>query len=97
MGSATFEPSADLDKAILEAVRPQLREAADGIAGAAEANITFPGARSGPVEVNETDNGYEVALMGPFAHIDEWGGANSGPQAPLRRAAYASGHDFEEH
>lgn len=93
---ATFEASGDLEEQVLELVRPFVMEKADEIAGTCEANITFPGGRSGPVEVTETDKGATVAMTGPFAHLEEWGGAKSSPSAPLRRAVEASGLEFDE-
>lgn len=93
---ATFEPAADLEAQILELVRPAVREASDEIAGNAEANLRFPGGRSGPVEVNDTERGCTVGLTGPFGHIEEWGSINNGPFAPLRRAVEASGLEFAE-
>lgn len=93
---ATFEPAGDIDDVVREAVKDQIREVAEGIAQEAQANISFPGARSGPVTVEESDRGFTVAMQGPFAHIEEWGSINNGPQAPMRRAAYASGHEFNE-
>lgn len=92
----TFEPSGDLEDQVRELVQPFVMEKADEIGGNCEANITFPGARSGPVEVTGTDRGATVAMTGPFAHIEEWGSANSGPKAPLRRAVEASGLEFDE-
>ena len=93
---ATFEPAADLEDQIRELVRDQVREVAEEIAGNAEANITFPGGRSGPVEVQDTERGCTVGLMGPFGHIEEWGSVNSGPKAPLRRGVEAAGVEFAE-
>lgn len=92
----TFEASADIEDQLLELVRPLLMEKADEIAGNCDANIGFPGGRSGPVEVTETEKGARVAMTGPFAHIEEWGSVNNGPQAPLRRAVEASGLEFDE-
>ena len=93
---ATFEPAGDMEDQMMELVRPQVMEKADEIAGNCEGNIGFPGGRSGPVEVTETERGATVAMTGPFAHIEEWGSVNNGPQAPLRRAVEASGLEFDE-
>ncbi|HNH38628.1 MAG TPA: hypothetical protein PK912_09290 [Microthrixaceae bacterium] len=94
MGS--FEAAGDFEDVVLELVRPAIREVSDEIAGNCEANIGFPGGRSGPVEVTDTARGCTVAMTGPFAHLEEWGSVNSSPTAPLRRAVEASGLEFEE-
>lgn len=94
--AGTFEPAGDMEDVVRDAVADQVRAAADDIAGNAEANITFPGGRTGPVEVSDTDRGAQVGLMGPFAHIEEWGSVNNAPFAPLRRAVEASGLEFDE-
>lgn len=94
--AGTFEPAGDLEAQVLELVRPRVREVSDEIAGNAEGNLTFPGRRSGPVVVNDTDKGCTVGLTGPFGHLDEWGSINNGPNAPLRRAVEASGLEFHE-
>lgn len=93
---ATFELAPDFEAQVLELVMPFIAEKAEEIAGNAEANIMFPGGRSGPVEVSPTDKGAAVALTGPFAHLEEWGSINSSPSAPLRRAVEASGLEFDE-
>jgi len=92
----TFDAAGDLEDAVRELVQPAVMEKAEEIGSACEGNITFPGGRSGPVEVTESDRGATVAMTGPFAHIEEWGGANSGPRAPLRRAVESSGLEFDE-
>lgn len=91
---ATFVPNPNLDQDIVDEVRPQLQEIGDRVA--AGASVRFPGGRSLPVEVVDTDRGVSVAMTGPFAHLEEWGGARSAPSAPLRRAVEAEGLDFEE-
>lgn len=93
---ASFEPNPNFDQELIEEIRPQLQEVGERVAAGAEANLRFPGGRSGPVEVTDTDRGVTVALTGPFAHLEEWGGAKSPPTAPLRRAVEAEGLDFEE-
>ena len=94
--AGSFEPSGDFDDQVREAVREQVREVSEEIGSACEGNIGFPGARSNPVEVSDTDRGCTVAMTGPFAHIEEWGSVRSGPRAPLRRAVEASGLEFHE-
>lgn len=81
---------------LLEELRPRVREVAEEVASICEANIVFPGGRSGPVEVTDTDTGCTVAMTGPFGHIEEWGSANSNPKAPLRNAVHSVGLDFAE-
>ena len=93
---ATFEPNPGFEQEIIEEVRPQIQEIGDRVAAAAEGNIQFPGGRSGPVGVTDTERGVSVALTGPFAHLEEWGGAKSAPTAPLRRAVEGEGLDFQE-
>ena len=94
--AGSFEPGGDFDDTVREAVKDQVREASEEIGSACEGNIIFPGGRSGPVEVSDTDRGCTVAMTGPFAHIEEWGSARSSPRAPLRRAVEASGLEFHE-
>lgn len=93
---ATFEASADLEAQVRELVQPFVLEAAEEVGSVCEANVTFPGGRSGPVEVAASERGATVAMTGPFAHIEEWGSVNNGPFAPLRRAVEASGLEFDE-
>lgn len=93
---ASIEWNPNLDQELADTVRPQLREIAETVAAGTQANIRFPGGRSGPVEVSDTERGVRVAMTGPFAHLEEWGGARSAPTAPLRRAIEATGLDFEE-
>lgn len=93
---ATIDWNPNFDQELLDQVRPVLREHAEQIAADTEAALQFPGGRSRPVEVTETDKGYRVAITGPFGHLEEWGGAKSPARAPLRRSAEASGLNFQE-
>lgn len=94
MGFFTLNPAFHAE--LLEELRPHLREVSDQVASICEANIVFPGGRSRPVEVTDTDTGCTVAMMGPFGHIEEWGSVNSNPKAPLRNAVHSVGLDFAE-
>ncbi len=94
MGS--FEASGDLEAQVREAVKDQVREMCDEIATTAAGNLVFPGSKSGPVIVLETEKGFAVSNVGPMGHMDEWGTINNPPYAPLRRAVEASGLEFDE-
>lgn len=94
MGS--FEASGDLEDQVREAVRDQVADICEEIASTAEANLVFPGSKSGPVIVLETEKGFAVSNVGPMGHMDEWGTINNPPYAPLRRAVEASGLEFNE-
>lgn len=67
---------------------------------AAETRRTSEMARSEPnrygdIEVRREDDRVTVSAQGPFAHIDEWGGANSIAHASMRRAAAHHGRFVE--
>lgn len=76
-----------------------LRDAAETIAGIAEETHRMrstPG-RYGEIVVESPRPGLAtVAAMGPFAHLDEWGGAKSAPNATMRNAVISAGYKFEE-
>lgn len=90
-------------------VKKALRDVGEEIADqtAARAVMFGSGRRYGPIEVTggpgrdssgrftKGDDGVQVVATGPFAHIDEWGSANSAATAAMRSAAAAAGR-FEE-
>lgn len=93
---STFEAAGDFEDQIREAVRDQVAEICEEIAGNAEANLVFPGSKSGPVLVLTNGLNFAVSNVGPMGHMDEWGTINNPPYAPLRRAVEASGLEFDE-
>ncbi len=93
---ATFEPAGDLEDQLREAVKDQVAEICEDIAANAEANLVFPGSKSGPVIVLTSGLNFAVSNVGPMGHLDEWGSVNNPPYAPLRRAVEASGLEFDE-
>lgn len=93
---ATFEAAPDLESQIKQMVSEQVREICETIASDAEANLVFPGSKSGPVLVLTSGDNFAVSNVGPMGHMDEWGTINNPPYAPLRRAVEASGLEFDE-
>lgn len=75
-----------------------LREKAENIVAGTIANAVMSdsGARYNEVSVTVEPGKATAAAEGPFAHLDEWGGAKGpGPTAAMRRAAASEGR-FEE-
>lgn len=87
-----FEPAANIDDVVSEAVRPQLVAAARQITARAADNVNrrtgYYGRR---LRVTVDDRGVVAEAMDPFGHLIEWGSINNAPQAPIRRAAESVG------